>query len=61
MTIMFKEYGVRLNFFPTITPRGTIRLQVAPEVSTLDYTNEVDISGFDVPGITTRKVNTEVN
>jgi len=35
-------------------------LQVAPEVSALDYTNEVEISGFEVPGITVRKVNTEV-
>ena len=60
VTIQFKEYGIRLNFLPTITPRGTIRLQVAPEVSSLDYINEVDISGFEVPGITTRKVNTEV-
>ena len=33
---------------------------MAPEVSALDYTNEVNISGFDVPGITTRRVNTEV-
>ncbi len=60
VSIEFKEYGIRLNFIPTITPRGTIRLQVAPEVSALDYTNEVVISGFQVPGITTRKVNTEV-
>lgn len=60
VSITFKQYGIRLNFLPTITPRGTIRLQVAPEVSQLDYTNEVDISGFEVPGITTRKVNTEV-
>ncbi|MGH9599979.1 MAG: type II and III secretion system protein family protein [Terracidiphilus sp.] len=60
VTIQFKEYGIRLNFIPTITPRGTIRLQVAPEVSALDYTNEVQISGFEVPGITTRSVNTEV-
>ena len=60
VTIEFKEYGIRLNFIPTITPRGTIRLQVAPEVSALDYTNEVNISGFEVPGITSRKVNTEV-
>ena len=60
VTIMFKEYGIRLNFIPTVTPRGTIRLQVAPEVSALDYTNEVQISGFTVPGITTRTVNTEV-
>ncbi len=57
---MFKEYGVRLNFIPTITPRNTIRLQVAPEVSTLDFANAVTLSGFTVPAITTRKINTEV-
>jgi pilus assembly protein CpaC len=56
---MFKEYGVRLNFIPTITPRGTIRLQVAPEVSALDFTNAVQVSGFEVPAITSRKVKTE--
>jgi pilus assembly protein CpaC len=33
---------------------------VAPEVSSLDFTNSVQISGFDVPAIDTRKVNTEV-
>jgi pilus assembly protein CpaC len=60
ITIEFKEYGIRLNFIPTITPRGTIRLQVAPEVSALDFTNTVEISGFDVPAITTRKLKTEV-
>jgi pilus assembly protein CpaC len=60
VTIEFKEYGIRLNFIPTITPRGTIRLQVAPEVSSLDFTNAVEISGFDVPAIDVRKVNTEV-
>jgi pilus assembly protein CpaC len=57
---MFKEYGVRLNFIPTITPRGTIRLQVAPEVSALDFSNTVQVSGFDVPAITSRKMKTEV-
>jgi pilus assembly protein CpaC len=60
VTIQFKEYGVRLNFIPTITPRGSLRLQVAPEVSALDFTNAVQVSGFNVPAITTRKVNTEV-
>ncbi len=60
ITIMFKEYGVRLNFIPTITPRGTIRLQVAPEVSSLDFTNAVTISGFTVPAISSRKVKTEI-
>jgi len=60
VTIMFKEYGVRLNFIPTITPRGSIRLQVAPEVSALDFSDAIQIAGFVVPAITTRKVNTEV-
>ncbi len=60
VSIQFQEYGIRLNFIPTLTPRGTIRLQVAPEVSALDYANGVNIAGFSVPGITSRKVNTEV-
>lgn len=60
VTIQFKEYGIRLNFIPTITPRGTIRLQVAPEVSSLDFTNAVTISGFEVPAIAVRRVKTEI-
>ena len=60
VTIEFKEYGIRLNFIPTITPRGSIRLQVAPEVSALDFAHAVTLSGFEVPAITTRRVNTEV-
>src|SRR5262249_11827329 len=48
VTVQFREFGVRLNFIPTITPNGTIRLQVAPEVSSLDYTSGVTISGFQI-------------
>ncbi len=60
ITIEFKEFGIRLNFIPTITPRGTIRLQVAPEVSALDYAHAVEIGGAEVPALTSRKVNDEV-
>ena len=60
VTIQFQEFGVRLNFIPTITPRNTIRLQVAPEVSSLDFTNGVQISGFTIPSLNVRKMNTEV-
>lgn len=60
VTIQFQEFGVRLNFIPTITARNTIRLQVAPEVSSLDFTNGVQISGFTVPALDVRKMNTEV-
>lgn len=60
VTVQFKEFGVRLNFIPTITPRGSIRLQVAPEVSNLDFSNGLTISGFVVPSLDSRKVKTEV-
>jgi pilus assembly protein CpaC len=60
ITVQFKEFGVRLDFIPTITPRGTIRLQVAPEVSALDFANGLILSGFTVPSLTTRRVKTEV-
>jgi pilus assembly protein CpaC len=60
VTIMFQQYGIRLNFIPTITPRGTVRLQVAPEVSALDFSNAVQISGFLEPAISVRRVKTEV-
>jgi pilus assembly protein CpaC len=60
ISISFKEYGVLLTFIPTITTRGTIRLQVAPEVSALDFGNAVSIGGFVVPAITLRRVKTEV-
>lgn len=60
VTIQFQQFGVLLNFIPTITPRNTIRLQVAPSVSSLDFTNGVSISGFTVPAIDIRSVTTEV-
>lgn len=60
ITVQFREYGIRLNFIPTITPRGTIKLDVAPEVSALDFSNGLTLEGFTIPGITSRKVRTEV-
>ena len=60
ITIQYKQYGVLLAFLPTITNRGTIRLQVAPEVSALDYGNSVNIGGANVPALTIRRVKTEV-
>lgn len=60
VTIEFKQYGVRLNFIPTITPRNTIRLQLAPEVSSLDFAHAIEVAGFNVPAINMRRVNTEV-
>jgi pilus assembly protein CpaC len=60
ITIQFQEYGIRLHFTPVVTPRGTIRLHVVPEVSSLDYSNSLSISGFTIPALATRRVETEV-
>jgi pilus assembly protein CpaC len=60
VTIQFREFGVRINFTPVITPRGTIRLQVAPEVSSLDFANGLTFQGFNIPALATRRVTTEI-
>jgi pilus assembly protein CpaC len=59
VTIQFKEFGVRLKFLPLIQPNGNIYLQVAPEVSALDFANGLTISGFVVPALSTRRAQTE--
>ena len=60
VTIQFKEFGVRLTFTPTLTVDGKIHLKVRPEVSALDFANALTISGFLVPAISTRRVETEM-
>ena len=60
VTIQFREFGVRINFTPVMTPRGSIRLTVTPEVSSLDYANGLVFQGFSIPGLNTRRVQTEV-
>ncbi|HEY1501532.1 MAG TPA: type II and III secretion system protein family protein [Acidobacteriaceae bacterium] len=60
VTIQFRPYGVKLDFTPTVLADGTILLKVAPEVSALDYSNEVVISGYTIPAISTRRAETQV-
>jgi pilus assembly protein CpaC len=60
VTIQFREFGVRITFTPTVTPRGTIHMIVQPEVSSLDFANGLVFNGFNIPSIDSRKVSTEV-
>ena len=60
VTIIFKEYGVRLNFKPTILDEDHIRLELEPEVSTLDFANGVKFEGFLIPALRTRRARTGV-
>jgi pilus assembly protein CpaC len=59
VTIQFKEFGVRLKFTPVIMPNGNIHLRVVPEVSQLDFSNALTISGFTIPALSTRRADTE--
>ena len=60
VTVQFQPYGVKLEFTPYVNSDGSIRLKVAPEVSALDYTNQVVIAGYVLPALSTRKAETEV-
>jgi pilus assembly protein CpaC len=60
ITIQFRSYGVKVEFTPVVNTDGTIELKVAPEVSALDFTNAVTISGYTIPAISTRRADTQV-
>jgi len=60
ITIQFKPFGVKLDFTGTVSPDNTIRLHVSPEVSTLDFSNALTLSGFVIPAISTRRAETEI-
>ena len=60
ITISYKEFGVRLNFTPVIMPNGNIYLTVKPEVSSLDFPDGIQLSGFKIPALTTRRFGTEL-
>jgi pilus assembly protein CpaC len=60
ITIVWKEYGIRLNFKPTIIDEDHIRLELEPEVSTIDFNNGVRFNGFVVPALRTRRAKTGV-
>jgi len=60
VTIQFREFGIRLLFNPVITENNTIKLYVKPEVSTIDLANAVTLSGFTIPALATRRMETNI-
>ena len=60
ITLEFRQYGVKLEFTPTVQDNGLIRLKVAPEVSQLDQVNSLRVNNITVPGLITRKADTTV-
>lgn len=60
VTIEFREFGISLNFTPTVLGHQRIRLHVNPVVSELDFSTAILIQGFAVPGLSTRSADTTV-
>jgi pilus assembly protein CpaC len=60
VTIQFREFGIRLTFNPLITANNTIKMAVKPEVSTIDLGNAVSVSGFLIPALATRRIETNI-
>ncbi|MBN8731836.1 MAG: pilus assembly protein N-terminal domain-containing protein [Acidobacteria bacterium] len=60
VTVQFREFGIRLTFNPQLTPHGTMKMYVKPEVSTIDLANAVTLSGFTIPALATRRMETNI-
>lgn len=60
VTVEFREYGVELDFTPTVLEDGRINLEIKPEVSTLTEAGAVEINGFSIPALSTRRTETTV-
>ena len=60
VTIQFREFGIRLTFNPVITANNTLKMYVKPEVSTLDFANGISVSGFTIPALSTRRMETNI-
>jgi len=60
ITVTFREFGIRLSFLPVLTTRGSVKLHVRPEVSTIDPANGITLSGYRIPALATRRIETDV-
>jgi len=60
ISVQFREYGIKLSFLPQVTGHGTIRLHVKPEVSSIDSANGVTVSGLNIPALSTRRIETDI-
>jgi pilus assembly protein CpaC len=61
ITILWREFGVKLNFVAEIVSDSLIRLHIRPEVSSLDFNNGIEISGFRIPALRTRHMETTID
>jgi pilus assembly protein CpaC len=60
VTVQFREFGIRLTFLPVLTANRTVKMYVKPEVSTIDMAHGVTVSGFNIPALATRRMETNI-
>jgi pilus assembly protein CpaC len=60
ITVSWKEFGVKLNFTPTVLSNGVINLRLEPEVSDIDPTVSITTGGITIPGLSVRRAKTTV-
>ena len=60
INVQYQPYGVQLNVTPTVRGNGSVEAVIAPEISALDYTNAVIVSGFTIPALTISQLTTDV-
>ena len=60
VTIQFREFGIRLTFNPQLTSHKTLKMYVKPEVSSIDIANAVNFSGFRIPALSTRRIESNI-
>ena len=60
VNVQYKDYGVQLNVTPTVLGNGSVEAKIAPQISNLDYSNAVVISGFTIPALTVSQLSTDV-
>ena len=61
VSVQFREYGIRLAFTGEVLSDSLLKLKLKPEVSSLDFANGVTLSGFRIPALRTRRVESTVD
>jgi Flp pilus assembly secretin CpaC len=61
VSILFREYGIRLAFVGEVLSDSLIKLKLKPEVSSLDFANAIILQGFRIPALRTRRVESTVD
>lgn len=60
ISVIYKDFGVRLTFTPVVLASGVINLRIATEVSQLSTQGQITANGFTIPALSVRRAETTV-